>query len=77
MKAWLKLQGASDAIVLTEVKCLGKELKQKLNVIDSQLHWVYTAHYQKIWRDCMWIQYFMEKLDKQQKTSLFIGGNLS
>ena len=39
VKDWLKMQGAFDVVVLTEIKCLGDELYPKLKAIDNSLHW--------------------------------------
>ena len=46
VKEWLRQQGHFDAVVLTEVKCAGEALIQRLTSIDNQLTWIICAHWQ-------------------------------
>ena len=45
-KKWLRQKGHFDVVVLTEVKCVGEALKQRLNTIYSLLTWIVSAHRQ-------------------------------
>ncbi|MCO5576231.1 hypothetical protein L7F22_030040 [Adiantum nelumboides] len=46
VKDWLRQQKHFDAIILTEIKCSGEELSNRLKSIDSQLKWVVSDHRQ-------------------------------